>query len=205
MIISFKVLEKKGYTSSNSKCFLQSFEKKGIEQLKGKTNLKRNFLMDDNNKEYKELWPEVLKWAKQNDVTGFGLSKTFLVVPKGFQQDNKDLDPKDVKHENYTDASMIEDAHDAGMDVHVFTFRNEDEKLLFEYGQDPYNEFEKFLSLGIDGYFTDFPATAKRFLDTASNNSSNNTSSKYLSQLTLLFSLFLYICSGTYVKRSIVL
>ena len=161
--------------------------------------------MDDNNKEYKKLWPEVLKWAKQNDVTGFGLSKTFLVVPKGFQQDNKDLDPKDVKHENYTDASMIEDAHNAGLDVHAFTFRNEDEKLLFEYGQDPYNEFEKFLNLGIDGYFTDFPATAKRFLDTASNNSSNNTSSKYLSQLTLLFSLFLYICSGTYVKRSIVL
>ena len=105
-----------------------------------------------------------------------------------------------MKHENYTDASMIEDAHNAGLDVHAFTFRNEDEKLLFEYGQDPYNEFEKFLNLGIDGYFTDFPATAKRFLDTASSNTSNNTTSKYLIQLTLLFSLFLYIRSGTYVK-----
>ena len=158
--------------------------------------------MDDNNKEYKELWPEVLEWAKQNEVTGFGLSKTFLVVPKGFQQDNKDLDPKDVKHENYTDTSMIDDAHKAGLDVHAFTFRNEDEKLLFEYGQDPYNEFEKFLNLGIDGYFTDFPATAKRFLDTASNNTSNNTSSKYLNQLTLLLSLFhSYIHFVTYVER----
>ena len=129
-----------------------------------------------------------------------------LYVILNDQQDNKDdLDPKDVKHENYTNTSMIDDAHEAGLDVHAFTFRNEDEKLLFEYGQDPYNEFETFLNLGIDGYFTDFPATAKRFLDTASNNTSNNASFKYPSQLTLLFSFFLYTSSGTYANRLIAL
>ena len=88
--------------------------------------------MDDNNKEYKTLWKkEVLEWAKRSEVTGFGFSKTFIVVPNGFQQ-SITLDPKQKDHINATETFMIDDAHAAGMEVHVFTFRNEDRKLLFE-------------------------------------------------------------------------
>ena len=31
--------------------------------------------------------------------------------------------------------------------------------------QDPYSELEEHLSLGVDGFFTDFPLTARRFLN----------------------------------------
>ena len=145
--------------------------------------------MDDNNKEYKDLWKnDVLEWAKNNEVTGFGFSKTFIVVPNGLQQNFPDLDPKLKKHMNVTETFLIDDAHDAGMDVHVFTFRNEDEKLLFEYGQDPFNEYQTFLDLGIDGFFTDFPSTANRFLNSASHGT-NNVGPKYLNQLLFLVCL----------------
>lgn len=51
------------------------------------------------------------------------------------------------------------------MEVHAYTFRNEYHHLNWNYGQDPYNEYETYLNMGLDGYFTDFPASAKRFLD----------------------------------------
>ena len=31
--------------------------------------------------------------------------------------------------------------------------------------QDPYSELEEHLALGVDGFFTDFPLTARRFLN----------------------------------------
>ena len=151
--------------------------------------------MDDNNKEYKTLWPEVLKWAKQQEVTGFGFSKTFIVVPNGFQQVVQ-VAPKDKHHINFTDTfgktDMIDQAHEAGMEVHVFTFRNENKFLLFEYGQDPYQEFEKFYNLGIDGFFTDFPATAKRFFNSVFHET-NNASINFLNYMLLLFCAYLHI------------
>ena len=152
--------------------------------------------MDDNNKEYKALWKkDVLEWAKQWEVTGFGFSKTFIVVPNGLFQQNPNLSPQQKGHINVTDKfgkTMIDDAHAAGMDVHAFTFRNEDEKLLFEYGQDPYNEYQKFLDLGIDGFFTDFPATANQFLNgVLSKNTRNGVAATNLNQL-LLFLVYLF-------------
>ena len=47
----------------------------------------------------------------------------------------------------------------------VWTFRNEPRHLNWDYGQDPYQEYELFYNLGIDGYFTDFPASLKRYFD----------------------------------------
>ncbi len=51
------------------------------------------------------------------------------------------------------------------MKVHVYTFRNENHHLRWDYGQDPYVEYQTFLDLGVDGFFTDFPGSLRRFLD----------------------------------------
>lgn len=56
--------------------------------------------------------------------------------------------------------SLIADAHDAGLLVHAFTFRNEARYLLSEYGDDPVQEYLHFYCLGIDGLFADNPDTA---------------------------------------------
>merc|ERR1711972_613614 len=59
---------------------------------------------------------------------------------------------------------FIKQVHDHGLKAHAFTFRNEYMKLYWDHGQDPYSQMEEFLDLGLDGYFTDFPLTARRFL-----------------------------------------
>ncbi|HEY9658707.1 MAG TPA: esterase-like activity of phytase family protein, partial [Allocoleopsis sp.] len=55
--------------------------------------------------------------------------------------------------------SLIQDAHAAGLLVHPYTFRNEDRYLAADYQNNPEAEFEQFIRLGVDGFFTDFPGT----------------------------------------------
>jgi glycerophosphoryl diester phosphodiesterase len=64
--------------------------------------------------------------------------------------------------------SFVADAHDAGLLVHPYTFRNENSFLPFElrFGSDPAHygnaiaEYEQFFALGVDGVFSDNPDTA---------------------------------------------
>ena len=99
-----------------------------------------------------DIWHNITEWAQAYDVNGFGLDKDVLVLK------NKD------NHINTTNTMYIEDAHKIGKDVHVYTFRNEYIHLAWDYGQDPYTEYDYFLSMGIDGFFTDFSRTARQFL-----------------------------------------
>jgi glycerophosphoryl diester phosphodiesterase len=55
--------------------------------------------------------------------------------------------------------SLVDDAHAAGLLVHPYTFRNEDQYLASDYSGNPELEYEQFFSLGVDGLFTDFPGT----------------------------------------------
>ncbi|MDY7004405.1 MAG: glycerophosphodiester phosphodiesterase family protein [Cyanobacteriota bacterium] len=68
--------------------------------------------------------------------------------------------------------SFIEDAHDAGLQVHPYTLRDEERFLtLTEDGtpQTTGEEFEQLIEIGADGFFTDFPATGsivvEQFID----------------------------------------
>ena len=47
-----------------------------------------------------------------------------------------------------------------GLFVHVWTMRSEDVFLSPSYGGDARREYEQFASLGVDGFFTDFPDVA---------------------------------------------
>ncbi|WP_414657784.1 esterase-like activity of phytase family protein [Deinococcus sp. VB343] len=50
-------------------------------------------------------------------------------------------------------------AHAAGLMVHTWTMRNEPTYLLPQYKNDPKAEMRQALRAGLDGFFTDFPAT----------------------------------------------
>lgn len=69
--------------------------------------------------------------------------------------------------DNYLQSTtdFVANAHKYNLKVHAYTFRNEDKYLAWNYTQDPFNEYETFLNIPVDGYFTDFPATLKKFLD----------------------------------------
>ncbi|HYE37958.1 glycerophosphodiester phosphodiesterase [Methylocaldum sp.] len=55
---------------------------------------------------------------------------------------------------------MVREAHNAGLFVHAWTFRNEPRYLASDYGSDPLKEYWQFYRLGVDGVFSDFPDTA---------------------------------------------
>jgi glycerophosphoryl diester phosphodiesterase len=61
-------------------------------------------------------------------------------------------------HDRRVDGStgVIELAHSKGLLVHTWTFRNDASGYGF---QDPVAEMAYYLRLGVDGVFTDFPAT----------------------------------------------
>ena len=86
---------------------------------------------------------------------GVGPSKDYI-VPRNPDQSLGDA------------TSFVEDAHAAGLQVHPYTFRNENQFLPLEFrvGEDPnaygnaFAEYELFFGLGVDGVFSDNPDTA---------------------------------------------
>ncbi|MFN0129620.1 MAG: glycerophosphodiester phosphodiesterase [Verrucomicrobiales bacterium] len=55
------------------------------------------------------------------------------------------------------DTGVVAAAHDAGLLVHAFTFRNDASLYGFS---NPLDEYQAYFDLGVDGVFTDFPDTA---------------------------------------------
>ena len=55
---------------------------------------------------------------------------------------------------------VVEDAHDAGLLVHPYTFRDEQRRLTSDYVGEPAAEYRVFYELGVDGLFSDFASTA---------------------------------------------
>lgn len=57
-------------------------------------------------------------------------------------------------------SSVVASAHQLGLLVHPYTFRNEQKRLASNYGGNPVNEYLAFYELGVDGLFSDFADTA---------------------------------------------
>jgi glycerophosphoryl diester phosphodiesterase len=86
---------------------------------------------------------------------GVGPSKNYIV-------------PRDAAGNSLPPTDFVRRAHRAGLVVHPYTFRNENEFLPAElrsgpvpsdYG-DAFSEYEQFYELGVDGLFSDNPDTA---------------------------------------------
>jgi hypothetical protein len=104
---------------------------------------------------------------------GIGPTKR-LIVPAVTIDANGDGQPDDLNGDGtITDAdrvlgeptSLIDDAHTAGLLVHPYTFRNDGVFLASDYNSNPELEYEQFIELGADGYFTDFPLTGDEIRD----------------------------------------
>ncbi|MDJ0733020.1 MAG: glycerophosphodiester phosphodiesterase family protein [Nostocaceae cyanobacterium] len=63
---------------------------------------------------------------------------------------------------------FVEWAHDAGMQIHPYTLRDEERYLTLNPDgtpQTPEDEFRQLIELGVDGFFTDFPETGRIVVD----------------------------------------
>ncbi len=101
-------------------------------------------------------------------ANGIGPWKPFI-QPYTFTDANNDGAADDISNDGRVNdadftrlppTTLIERAHARGLLVHAYTFRNESRRLLKDYNNDPLAEYRYFYGLGIDGVFTDFPATA---------------------------------------------
>jgi uncharacterized repeat protein (TIGR01451 family) len=165
--------------------FIQSFEVGNLQELNnvimpaagidiplvqlfgGATDKPYDFRVSGDPRTYGDLTKpaELANIAKY--AAGIGPNKR-LIVPANTVDLNNDGKADDLNGDGQisdadrilgTPTTLVQDAHAAGLQVHPYTFRNEGFFLASDYKGDPKKEFEQFIALGVDAYFTDFPGT----------------------------------------------
>ena len=168
--------------SANAPVFIQSFEVNNLQYLNTRTDIKLVQLIDANDVNPDGSLDLSAPYGQPYDVAasngtltfadmvsrvglafvktyadGIGPWKPYLVktVDDGVDRNG---DGKITINDRRVDGStgVIEAAHAAGLLVHAFTFRNDASGYGFT---DPKAEMAYYMSLGIDGVFTDFPDT----------------------------------------------
>jgi glycerophosphoryl diester phosphodiesterase len=102
-------------------------------------------------------WKRQIVSVKGTDANGDGSADDI----------NKDGAVNDADKTLLPPTTLIADAHKAGLLVHLYTLRNEAQYLAADYNGNPDAEVAQFISLGIDGYFDDFPGTGDKVRDAA--------------------------------------
>jgi glycerophosphoryl diester phosphodiesterase len=158
-----RTFQRKGFKPGKDDVILQSFEVRNLRQLDRMTDFPIEQLMD----------------AAGGPADLPGRTYAEMATPKGLRKiaryadwigPNKDLvlprDPATGYALEVTD--LVDDAHDAGLDVVIFTVRDENQFMAKDFwiGEDPnakgdvFAELETFLDAGVDGIFADHPDSA---------------------------------------------
>lgn len=191
-----KILQDNGLDQADSPVYIQSFEVGNLKdlnrlidvplvQLYDATDIALDgslietqpydFVVSGDTRTYADLrTPEGLEEVKTY-ADGIGPWKRMIVSVKGTDGDgdgkaddvNGDGVVNDADKSLAEPTTLVQDAHAAGLLVHPYTFRNEGLYLARDYNGDPEQEYRQFIQLGVDGYFTDFPATGDKVRDQA--------------------------------------
>jgi glycerophosphoryl diester phosphodiesterase len=167
-----QTMNRNGLNRPNAKVFVQSFEISNLKALNKVLRVPLVQLLDSPN-------------VKPGDVLAAGGSTTYgdLATAQGLKDVAKYADgvgpfkdyivPRDASNHSLPPTSFVADAHAAGLVVHPYTFRNENQFLPAEdqrgtkanptpnpndYGN-AFAEDERFFKAGVDGIFTDNPDT----------------------------------------------
>jgi len=151
-------LQANGYHGENAPVFLQSFEVKNLQYLAQKTNLPLVQLINITGKPFDFVVSgDVRNYADLVTISGLEKIANYAKAI-GIHKDI--LIPRDNTNKLLSPTSLVDNAHAVGLQVHVWTFRNEDYFLPLDFQGNPQAEYELFFSLGIDGVFSDFSDTA---------------------------------------------
>jgi glycerophosphoryl diester phosphodiesterase len=102
-------------------------------------------------------WKRMIVSVKGTDANGDGKADDV----------NGDGSVNDADKTLAAPTSLITDAHKAGLQVHLYTLRNEAQYLAADYKGNAEAEVAQYISLGVDGYFDDFPGTGDKVRDAA--------------------------------------
>jgi glycerophosphoryl diester phosphodiesterase len=166
-------LRANGYQGPKAKVFIQSFETGNLEELNRRSGLPLVQLLSDVGAPY--------------DLVAAGDPRTYadLSTPEGLAEiatyadgigpSKNQIVPRDADGNLLEPTSLVDDAHQAGLLVHPYTFRNENNFLPADFRQgnpasppaeylratgDAPAEYRLFFRLGVDGLFSDNPDTA---------------------------------------------
>ncbi len=151
-------LRRHGWDHQDAPVFIQSFEVGNLRLLNRETDLRLIQLVE----------AEGAPW----DFTMLGDPRTYadLITPEGLEEiagyadgigpDKGLILPVGPDGAASRPTALVRDAHEAGLLVHAWTFRSEDRYLPRDYLDDPAAEIARFISLGVDGLFADFPDVA---------------------------------------------
>ncbi len=157
------LLSRYGYQTEADPVFIQSFEVGNLKALRSATRLRMIQLVDGEGGPADEpgaSYADMLTVKGLTDIAayadGIGPSATQVIAPEG-------------------PTALVGRAHDAGLQVHVWTLRMENQFLpdSFRRADDPqgHGDFagyvQAIVATGVDGYFTDFPAQARAAMSSA--------------------------------------
>jgi glycerophosphoryl diester phosphodiesterase len=159
-------LRRRGLDRANAPVYVQSFEVGNLRALRHRLRVPLIQLIDGSGAPY--------------DLRAAGDPRTYtdLLTPAGLAEIATYADgigpakdrivPRDASGALLPPTSVVRDAHHAGLLVHPFTFRNENQFLPrdFRRGTDPaaygnaFAEYQVFFDAGVDGVFSDNGDTA---------------------------------------------
>jgi len=168
--------------SATAPVFIQSFEVSNLQYLKGRTNIRKVQLIDADDVKADGSMSLVAPFRQPYDFVVKGDARLFsdLLTSQGLDfiktyaeavgpwkpylvktvADNVERtgDSSITINDRRVDGStgVVEMAHAKGLLVHTWTFRNDASGYGFK---DPKDEMAYYMKLGVDGVFTDFPAT----------------------------------------------
>ncbi|KEH32030.1 glycerophosphoryl diester phosphodiesterase family protein [Medicago truncatula] len=104
----------------------------------------------------------------------------------------KDTIVPEVNNYVMTPSDLVARAHAHNLQVHPYTYRNENKFLHFNFSQDPYKEYDYWINkMGIDGLFTDFTGSLHNFQEwTTPNRQDDKTASELLHKIAVLASAY---------------
>ncbi|PAX54311.1 glycerophosphodiester phosphodiesterase [Brunnivagina elsteri CCALA 953] len=126
-----------------------------------------DFVVNEDSRTYGDLRSPAGLQEIATYADGIGPWKRMIVSVKGVDANNDgkaddingDGAVNDADKTTLPPTTLIQDAHAVGLQVHPYTFRNEERYLAADYNGNPELEFRQFIDLGVDAYFTDFPGT----------------------------------------------
>lgn len=144
--VFIEALEAAALVGVDDPIFVQCFEPGALRRVEEAVGARRVLLVDDldgvpadGGASYRSLLADLP--GLRSRVHGLGVHTSHLWTPDG---------PND----------LLERAHAAGLEVHVYTFRMEPEKLGHAAEGAPRRELRRFYELGVDGVFADYPDVA---------------------------------------------
>lgn len=189
-----RLLQKNNFNSKDAPIYIQSFDPESLKYLRSAgMKAKGVQLVDGNDIDYRDgsmIYITDDEWTfisgRPYSWTLAGDARTFatMLTPAGLAEIKTYADgigpwkPQVLAHSvvpyragaglrdvnTLRDTGLIASAHQAGLVVHSFTFRNEATRLAGAYRGDPAQEMLTYFRLGIDGVFTDFTPTGVQAL-----------------------------------------